>query len=402
MTFRRLISNSAVWFAAAPAATIIRAFSLPPCPSSHRPRILVLRLDEIGDLILTGPFLRELRRNRPNAHITIVVKPKLEPLLEHCPYIDQILSWKAPETRNPRAASIIERNIAALRFTREHLLPNGPIESAFIPRPSSDFHHAIALSFISGAKNRHAFITAREANYHRNDETGNFDSLLTHALHPPELQHEVQRSLALLENAGMTVVDDSLEAWIAPEVDTFVSAFTNSNAPLLVVHPSASALKRVWPMERYTEVIAHLVSAYGFMPVFVGSLFEGSNILHKTFPNAINLIGKTTLQQLWGVVRSSALFLGADSGPMHMAAAAGIPSIVISCHPASGDPNHPNSMIRFGPWKTTAAIIQPRSALSPCSAGCEATEPHCILQISTEEVIEQSNIFCTKLSHGRT
>ncbi|MCL6621940.1 MAG: hypothetical protein K6T55_07525 [Syntrophobacterales bacterium] len=54
-------------------------------------KIIIIRLDEIGDLILTSPFIRELRRNLPNSYITLVVKPETYNLLEKCPYIDELL-----------------------------------------------------------------------------------------------------------------------------------------------------------------------------------------------------------------------------------------------------------------------------------------------------------------------
>src|SRR4029453_10787425 len=56
-------------------------------------RVLVVRLDEIGDVVLTGPFLRELRRNIPNASITLLVKPALKNLVELCPYVEEVLTF---------------------------------------------------------------------------------------------------------------------------------------------------------------------------------------------------------------------------------------------------------------------------------------------------------------------
>ena len=55
--------------------------------------ILVIRLDEIGDMVMLSPFLRELRRNNPRAHITLVVKPEVYNLVERCPYVNEVLSF---------------------------------------------------------------------------------------------------------------------------------------------------------------------------------------------------------------------------------------------------------------------------------------------------------------------
>jgi hypothetical protein len=81
------------------------------------------------------------------------------------------------------------------------------------------------------------------------------------------------------------------------------------------------------------------------------------------------------------------MFCGNDAGPMHLAAAAGIPVLEVSCHPRGGDDLHPNSPWRFAPWGVPHRILQPEIHLDECDIGCQASVPHCILEVSVDSVI---------------
>jgi heptosyltransferase-2 len=80
------------------------------------------------------------------------------------------------------------------------------------------------------------------------------------------------------------------------------------------------------------------------------------------------------------------LFIGNDSGPLHLAVAAGIPVVEISCHPADGDPNGENSPDRFGPFTSRCRIVRPERAKDPCQSSCASSQPHCIAQVSVAQV----------------
>ena len=100
----------------------------------------------------------------------------------------------------------------------------------------------------------------------------------------------------------------------------------------------------------------------------------------------INVVGKATLRQTGAFLKRCHLYVGNDAGPMHLAVAAGVPVIEISCHPLDGSQWHPNSPKRFGPWGVLHRVLQPLNALVPCSEGCIADRAHCILDISVEQV----------------
>ncbi len=88
-------------------------------------------------------------------------------------------------------------------------------------------------------------------------------------------------------------------------------------------------------------------------------------------------------------------YLGGDTGPMHMAAAAGTTGVVLSCHPIGADGNHFNAPERFGPWQGKMTVLRPLP-LSGCEHGCAKEYAHCINQIRVDDVVESMEIIIGK------
>jgi heptosyltransferase-2 len=100
-----------------------------------------------------------------------------------------------------------------------------------------------------------------------------------------------------------------------------------------------------------------------------------------------SLVSGAPLRQLSVLLEQSHLFMGPDSGLAHLAAAAGCPCVIVSPHPQQGDPAHENSPVRFSPWSAQARVLRPEAALPPCIGGCDAIKPHCILQVSSQQIV---------------
>src|SRR5512141_888224 len=112
--------------------------------------MLVVRLDEIGDVVLMSAFLRELRRNASDASITLVVKPGTRELVERCPYVNEVLpfDWGA----SGRMATLRLRARAAA-MARKELWPRR-FDLALHPRWDADYYQASFLTYFSGAATR--------------------------------------------------------------------------------------------------------------------------------------------------------------------------------------------------------------------------------------------------------
>ncbi len=162
-------------------------------------------------------------------------------------------------------------------------------------------------------------------------------------------------------------------------------------APVIAFGVGAGAKKRIWPASRYAELAQTLNRIYGASILVVGSQRDSDAAAEVTasLPAGwvLDMTGRATLRQTGSLLARCRLYVGSDSGPMHLAAAAETPVVEISCHPKNGDPEHENSPVRFGPWGVESRVLQPETATVPCSTHCREGRPHCILSVGVEEVI---------------
>jgi heptosyltransferase-2 len=143
-------------------------------------------------------------------------------------------------------------------------------------------------------------------------------------------------------------------------------------------------------MDRFIHVGRWLAERGARLVVIGGSGDEalGSEIRRRVGGAVIDLTGRTTLRQSVAVMRHCSLFCGNDAGPMHLAAAAGIPVVEISCHSRIGHELHPNSPARFGPWGVPHRIVRPAEPADTCFRGCHVPSAHCILNVNVDSVVD--------------
>ncbi|MBI2902071.1 MAG: glycosyltransferase family 9 protein [Candidatus Methylomirabilis oxyfera] len=369
-------------------------------------RALVVRPDEIGDVVMTTPFLRELRRLFPEAWITLVVKPAVFNLVERCPYVNEVLTydWSVSPYCGP-----LQRHWRALRLARRHFWRRR-FDLAIVPRWDADDHHATFVAYFSGAPWRLGY-SENVIDRKRRLNAG-LDRLFTHVLDENSLKHEVQHNLDVVRFLGGTVQEDRLELWMSPDDEAFAEQVLRSHGirhgdPLIAFSPGARHPKRMWLLANFAEVGIWLKRKYHAHIVIVGEQGEeslGQELQQQIGGAVINVVGQTTLRQAGALLKRCHLFVGNDAGPMHLAAASGVPVVEISCHPLAGSPTHQNSPRRFGPWSVPHHTLQPEKALSSCSQACDAGQAHCILRITVEQVKEAvvaQLAPCDASNHGR-
>jgi heptosyltransferase-2 len=351
-------------------------------------RILIVRLDEIGDIVMTSPLLRELRRLLPKTRITVVVKPQLYDLVSLCPYVDEVLTYDlAISTRRQE----LELHGRALRLAFKHLWRRG-YDLAIVPRWGIDFYHAGFIAYFSGAPLRLGYSV--EVSSDKKEVSGDRDKLFTHLLTDHSPKHEVERNLEIIRYLGGEVNSDKLELWFDKEDERFaenvVRPIKASGGELLVaIAPGAGSAKRMWPLSHYVEVARWLKKEFSARVLIIGGAGEehlGHQMESVLGKAAFNVTGETSLRQTGALLKQCDFYIGNDTGPMHLAAGVGIPVIEISCHQQGGLPDHPNSPRTFGPWGVRNFIVQPSTPRYPCVQFCAATEAHCILGVDVETV----------------
>ncbi|CAN2042204.1 Glycosyltransferase family 9 protein [Candidatus Magnetomoraceae bacterium gMMP-15] len=351
-------------------------------------RLLVVRLDHIGDMVMTSPFLRELRRNLPDARITLVVLPSVFNLVENCPYVNEVLSCDWVDTRDVHR---FQHYWKAWRFAKRALRKR-PFDLAILPRRGIDVSHAAILAYFSCSQYRVGYSdkdSDAKIEYFRIN-----DCLLTHVLDSNIMKHEVESNLELLRFLKADIQDDKIELWISNKDKLYAenilkSKGINKDNLLIAFAPSKWDPRCVWPISRFADLALWIHKTYDAKIIILGGKDDellGQQIKKKLGNNVMNVAGQTTLRQASALLEYCKLFVGNDSGPKHLAAAAGVPIIEINCHPLDGLPFHTESPGRFGPRGVPYRILQPKTAISPCSESCIAHEAHCILSVTIDKV----------------
>lgn len=349
-------------------------------------RVLVVRPDEIGDLVLTTPFLRELRRLLPDAWITLVVNPITYNLVERCPHVSQILVYDQRVSRRWRPFVLPTR---AFVLAHRQLRSQG-FDLALLPRWDTDGYYSALLSYFSGATWRLGYseqITERKRGLNRG-----FDRLLTHALNDRNPKHEVKRSLDLVRYLGGRTHDEHLELWLSAEDEAFAEQMLGAgylpSIPLVAFGVGAGAAQRRWLIENFVTLGAWLKQCCQANILVVGGRAEqalGRQLAYALGDGVMDMTGRSTLRQTAALLKHCDLYVGNDAGPMHLAAAAGIPVVEISSFPRGGPSWHWNSPLRFSPWGVPHRVLQPEKACPPCEEACAATKPHCIKNVTAEQ-----------------
>lgn len=363
------------------------ATSLPDLGSFAR--ILILRLDEIGDFVLTTPLLRAVRQSFPALHISLLVNSKVMGLASDCPYVDEVIPFDI--VRAPPPLDQVVSLMRARAFAKRRLA-GGKFQCALIPRADIDNAGAVAMSHYARIPVRIGYsecVLPLKA-----IKNAGYDGFLTHAVGSLNGRHEVEWSLNIGALTGAEADDTRLELWPAEALHASVSARLarlKGRAFLVALSPGANAGRRRWPVTRFGAVARTLIRQRGAKVIIVGgaddiTLAERLAAETGCAESILNLAGRLSLGETASLLAQCRLFIGNDSGPMHIAAAMGVSCVEISCHPKNGDTLAANSAARFSPWGIASTVLQPERATSPCTDSCSRSEAHCITQIGVEEV----------------
>jgi heptosyltransferase-2 len=340
--------------------------------------ILIVKLDRLGDFVLARSFLRELRRNVPQARIDLLVTKEVYRLAELCPYVDSVLMTELLNG-NLMITGEPDEDVRAclMRFEQTGY------DLAVVPRWDYDYWRASVIARASRARYIVGFTTpAAHSDKYRTDE------LYTHLLDRPFAAHEVEHSLAIIPFLGGSVVDEQLEVWTSPEDEKAADRLIggcSGDGPLVAICPGASLAKKMVPPAKLTRILKRASEMAGpFRCVVLGSPQDSKagNILSDQLANCYDLCGRTTIRETAALIAKCRLLVGMDSAPGHIAAAVGVPSIVFSCFEQNGNPIEDCSPARWRPFgPAPSVVLQPPAPLWPCKDVCRQEYGHCIMTI---------------------
>lgn len=279
--------------------------------SARRPRILIVRLTAIGDVIHGLPVLCALRRALPNAFLGWVVEGGAGNLLEGHPALDALVRVPRRWLKSPREILKARRRLRELEFDTSIDL-QGLTKSGI-------------AAWLSGAPRRigKAGTDARElSRWFMNEPV------------PCGGQHVIEHYLDLLQPLGITspaVQFDLPESPADAEMaDAFLRAEGLAGGRYAVLNPGAGWPSKKWPAERFGHLARHLAARHGMPSVAVWCGAEEKSLAETMVAaggSHARLAPPTSMSELAGLCRRAALFVGSDTGPMHLAAAVGTPTI---------------------------------------------------------------------------
>ena len=353
--------------------------------------ILVLRAEAIGDMVVTTPFLRELRKNYPDRHITLVCSPAVYNLVECCPYVDEILEYQKQFSRHKYIINL--KN--AFCFSRKYLQKRN-YEMALVPAYDSPDAYAEAwLGFFAGIRKRIGY--SEKVDEHKHDYyNGAIDIFFTDLLQTNKLLHCVEASLGLLRYLQHSVEDESLEVWTNADDEEFVAELfrlmkIDDRKIKIAVNLSTSNHTKDWPVENYIAVCQNLEKLYPIEIFLIGAGNDAEkyrDVFCKAGIHVCDFVGKTTVRQAIEVLRRSDMYLGGDTGPMHLAAACNLSGVAIYKTAKNVNKNLHDPARTFSPWQSDIRVLQPDKALPGCENGCTLGEAHCIKQITVKQVVD--------------
>jgi heptosyltransferase-2 len=344
----------------------------PAPPLDQVQRILVLEQGHLGDIVQLTPFLQNLRRRFPKAHIAVLGRPGLKKLLEVQNLADELIPIQLPWAQwLPRWKAYNPFSSLVLNFFRDILrLRSRHFDLSFVSN-LGDIRSNIAL-FLAGARRRVAYSFAGGG------------ALLTDVAAPDlSRMHRSDVSLRLLQQIGIPVIPSEKLLSLASEDAEFGREFLLRNgideSDLVVgIHAGAGYPIKEWGEDRFRELADKIVSDLGAKviwfsdpgqprPKFIG---DNKDIVGASLP----------LRQFLAVLSCCHTFVGNDSGPMHMAAGLGVRVVAIF------GPELPEW---FGPMGAGhEVVIRKGMWCRPCWRKCRFAENYCLSLISVEEVMQ--------------
>ncbi|NLW50324.1 MAG: hypothetical protein GXY85_05695 [Candidatus Brocadiaceae bacterium] len=345
------------------------------CERQSGGRILCIRLSGLGDVVHALNALSLLRRARPDAHIAWAVEERFAGLLRGHPFIDELIL--IPRTAWGRMLANPFRWYAVSREMRRlaRRLREGRLDA------SVDFQSSLKSAWLvraAGAPLRIGFDRgiSREFNW----------LVQNRRVHAPRGGvHRIERDIALLAPLGIRSEYADPVLPVDPAARRTVDAGLNGrlgSGPLVVIHPGTSrfaAFKR-WDPARYARVADALIERRGADVVVSYGPEDrqvAEELVHHMRCPAVNAPPTANLAELTALLARADLFIGGDTGPMHMAGALGVPVVALF---------GPKDAVQTGPFTSRSIVVTADVECRPCTRR-RCPHPRCMQAIAVPDVI---------------
>ncbi|HEY3597037.1 MAG TPA: glycosyltransferase family 9 protein [Paraburkholderia sp.] len=341
-------------------------------------RILCVRTDNLGDVLMTTPAIRALRRAVPDRHLTLLTSSAGCALAPFLPDVDDVIRYDAPWSGHHPS-----KTVASDLAMRDLLDRRGYDAAVIFTVYSQNPLGAATLCYFSGIERRLA--RCRENPY----------ALLSDWVpeREPEqgTQHEVLRQLSLVNAIGARTRDTRIHMTVTNTERTALDAALEARGidatrPFIVMHPGATAASRRYPAERFGAAATGLIGATGMNILVTGSAGEAAlaQTMRASAPPAArafmhHLTDALDLGAFAALIERARVLISNNSGPVHIASALGTPVVDLY---ALTNPQH-------APWQTPHRVLFHDVECRWCYRSvCPHGHHACLRGVESQEVVD--------------
>ena len=337
-------------------------------------RILIVRTDRIGDVVLSTPLVTATRMAFPQAYIAIMVSPETQEIVAQNPDLNEVIVYD----KKLRHRSFFQTLCFAMHLKQKRF------DLALILHSTK---RVSLVSFLAGIP--------RRIGYAR----GKMDFLLTDKLEYRKRlgeKHESEYSLDVLRSIGIEARPSPLVMPVKESDEKALDDLLQENGlqqgeKFIVLHPGASSVSKMWPQENFANLADILIEKFRVKIVLVSGpgqvdIGKGVKDQMKLKHKVIFLCGRTSLGALAALFKRAALFISNDSGPVHIACAVGTAVISIFGRNEKG-----LSPVRWRPLGARAAILHKDVGCAECLAHNCKKDFLCLKSVTVEEVLEKAS-----------
>jgi ADP-heptose:LPS heptosyltransferase len=358
-------------------------------------RILCLRLDRLGDVLMTTPAMAAIKASRPGCHITLMTSAAGAAIAPQLPTVDEVWVYDAPWLKATAHRQNSQPEYRVLDDLRRRRFDAAIIFTVYSQNPLP----AALMAYLADIPLRLAH--CRENPY----------QLLTDHIRDPEPElsrHEVQRQLDLVASVGYHCPDPRLQLTVPVTAQRRIATLLGQlglashpvgvnrgwlpspgpmpstpahPAPWVVIHPGASAPSRRYPPEHFVQV-ARSLGAAGFTLLFTGTVPEYNlveRIRTQLATPAYSLVGLLDLADLTALLAAAPLLITNNTGPVHIAAALGTPVVDL----------YALTNMQHTPWRVPHRVLYHDVPCRCCYKSiCPEDHHHCLRLVTPQAVVE--------------
>jgi lipopolysaccharide heptosyltransferase II len=338
--------------------------------------ILAVRLDGIGDLLMTTPALRALKAGGNGRSLTLLTSPAAAAFAHELPFVDDVIAFEAPwkkcaETRAVNA----DATGALVDRLRERAFDAAVVFTVFtqsaLPAATLLFQAGIARRAAYSRENPYALLTDWRPDPDHDAHAG--------------VRHEVQRQIDLVESLGARVRDTRLQFPLRKAAQRsmlakVLAAGMHAKRPWLIVHPGATAASRRYPETKLADAVARLQASGRWQIGVAGAAedLESVQAIIAQAPGAVSLAGVLDLPELAALIALARLVVCNNSAPAHIAAAVGTPVVDLY---ALTNPQHT-------PWGVAHRVLSRDVDCKYClKSRCPLGHHRCLADVSPDEIV---------------